>query len=81
MRAITRLVDDPAVGPVFLTTAQVRRRYGGISEMTLWRWLRDEAVSFPRPVIISGRRFWHAAELDTWDAARPKWQPPVAQRL
>ena len=36
----------------FLTTSHVRAHYGGISAMGLWRWLRDENLGFPAPIII-----------------------------
>jgi len=29
---------------------------GGISRMTLWRWLRAGIV--PAPIVIRGRRYW-----------------------
>ena len=35
--------EPPKLDPedeVYLTAAQVRRRYGTISDMTLWRWCR-----------------------------------------
>ena len=44
--------------PKFLTAKQVRARFGGISDMSLWRWLQDEQLGFPRPLIINRRRFF-----------------------
>ena len=55
---------------VFLNAAQVRRRYGGISEMALWRWLRDEDLGFPQPIRINGRRLWEARRLTAWERTR-----------
>jgi predicted DNA-binding transcriptional regulator AlpA len=55
---------------VYLTAAQVRSRYGGMSDMCLWRWLRDERLNFPRPLIINGRRYWRLRELIAWERAR-----------
>ena len=43
---------------------------GGISTMTLARWLVDPAKSFPRPVYIGRRRFWREAEILDWLEAR-----------
>jgi hypothetical protein len=48
---------------VFLPAAQVRRRYGDISDMTLWRWLHDRELDFPTPAEIAGRRYWRLSEL------------------
>jgi predicted DNA-binding transcriptional regulator AlpA len=61
---------DPA-DTTYLSAAQVRRRYGGVSDMTLWRWLQDEALAFPRPRWIQGRRFWDVADLAAWERTRP----------
>jgi predicted DNA-binding transcriptional regulator AlpA len=47
---------------------QVRQRYGGISEMTIHRWLTGK-TGFPQPVKISGRNYWHVSDLDAFDAS------------
>ncbi|WDR05551.1 hypothetical protein PSQ90_14930 [Devosia rhodophyticola] len=51
----------------FLSANQVRQRYGKISDMTLWRWLNDEALGFPKPMVIARRRFWLESDLDAFD--------------
>ena len=33
----------------YLPASQVRTRYG-VSDMSLWRWLRDDALGFPHPI-------------------------------
>lgn len=54
---------------LYCTAAQVRRRYGGISEMGLWRWINDGKVDFPKPdLIVNGRRLWSEETLDIFDA-------------
>ena len=53
----------------YLTSKQVRARYGGISDMSLWRWLNDQS-GFPRPMRIHGRRYWLLAKLESWEAQR-----------
>ena len=46
----------------------VRRRYGGASDMWLVRKMRD--FGFPRPIYFGGRdRFWITEQLDEWDDA------------
>ena len=35
---------------VLLTSKQIRARVGGVSDMCIWRWMRDERVMFPRPM-------------------------------
>ena len=52
---------------VFLNATQVRSRYGGVSDMALWRWLRDEDLGFPKPIRIKGRRFWLVSSLVAWE--------------
>jgi predicted DNA-binding transcriptional regulator AlpA len=53
----------------YLSAGQVRARYG-VSDMSLWRWLRDEALGFPHPIRINGRRFWKLDDLTAWEASR-----------
>jgi predicted DNA-binding transcriptional regulator AlpA len=62
---------EPDATAVYLTAAQVRSRYGGVSDMSLWRWLHDEQLGFPKPVWIQNRRFWKASDLAAWDETRP----------
>jgi len=38
--------------------------------MTVWRWLRDEDLGFPEPLVINGRRFWLEGALDEFDDER-----------
>ena len=52
----------------FLTSAQLRRRYGNLSDMALWRWLNDEELAFPKPIVVNRRRLWRESSLDEWDA-------------
>jgi len=53
----------------YLPSRPLRRRYHDISDMTLWRWLNDDELGFPRPVIINGRRYWLISELEAWESA------------
>jgi hypothetical protein len=52
---------------VFLTSAQVKRRYGGRTDMSLWRWEHDAKLGFPQPIEISGRRYWRLSELQRFE--------------
>ena len=51
--------------------ADVRKMFGDISDMTLWRWLKDVDLEFPKPIYVQRRRFWHEAELIDWIGNRP----------
>ncbi|RWD50873.1 MAG: AlpA family phage regulatory protein [Mesorhizobium sp.] len=49
----------------FLQARQVRERYN-VSDMTIWRWLRD--LDFPQPVYISRYRYWRVSDIEAWEA-------------
>jgi len=53
----------------YLPAGAVRARYG-VSDMSIWRWLQDEALGFPAPIRINRRRFWKLTELEAWEASR-----------
>ena len=53
----------------YLPAGQVRARYG-VSDMSLWRWLRDPRLNFPAPIKIHKRRYWKLTELEAWEASR-----------
>ena len=61
----------------YLPAGQVRARYG-VSDMSLWRWLRDEALGFPHPIRINGRRFWRLTDLEEFEASRVANAPEAA---
>lgn len=55
-----------------ISSAAVREICGGISDMSLWRWLNDPAMAFPRPLVISRRRYWREADIANWIAERER---------
>jgi predicted DNA-binding transcriptional regulator AlpA len=58
--------DDDAARK-FLTGPQVCLRYA-ITDMSLWRWLRDPALNFPPPAMrIRDRRYWLLTDLLAWE--------------
>ena len=44
----------------------VRILCGDISDMTLWRWLNDPALEFPKPTYIGKRRYFREADVFAW---------------
>lgn len=48
---------------------KARQELGGISDMTLYRWLSDESMGFPRPIYIKTRRYFDASELAAFKEA------------
>ncbi len=68
--AITGRATGAQVEPHrYLSAPQVCRRYG-ISDMTLWRWLRDEKMAFPEPMVRNRRRYFLEADLAEWERQR-----------
>jgi len=51
----------------FLRGAKVQQRYD-TSRFTILRWMKDEAVRFPKPIIINRQNFWRLSDLQDWDA-------------
>jgi predicted DNA-binding transcriptional regulator AlpA len=55
----------------YLDSSAVSRRYSDASAMTIWRWQKDPAVAFPRPVKLGNRQnFWWLPDLIEWDDQR-----------
>jgi hypothetical protein len=52
---------------VWLPSNKVRRRYGGISDMALWRWIHSPTLGFPQPVMFNGKRYWKLSELQEFE--------------
>lgn len=53
----------------FLPARKVLDRYG-VSDMTIWRWLRDEKMNFPKPVYLGRFRYWRISEIEAWEIAQ-----------
>jgi predicted DNA-binding transcriptional regulator AlpA len=67
-------------GQIELRTARkVRSQLGDISDVSLWRWIRNPDLNFPKPTKISGRLYFRADEIDTWieDRAASRDQVPA----
>jgi predicted DNA-binding transcriptional regulator AlpA len=63
-------MDSTEQDKVYVTAAQVKRRYGGVSDMTLHRWLKSEKLGFPKPIKINNRRLWDSKHLENFDLKR-----------
>jgi predicted DNA-binding transcriptional regulator AlpA len=59
----------------FLPARAVWTRYG-VTSMSLYRWLDDEELNFPRPVYLGRFRHWRLSELVAWEASRPRIGKP-----
>lgn len=38
----------------------------GVTDMTIWRWLRNDKMKFPKPIYIGNRRYWRLADIIMW---------------
>jgi predicted DNA-binding transcriptional regulator AlpA len=45
-----------------ITTRQLRERVGGVSEMTIWRWVQRGLL--PKPRKINSRNYWPESVID-----------------
>lgn len=50
----------------FLTGPQVQGRYQK-SHVTIWRWVRDPELDFPKPIQINRLNYWHLSALEAWE--------------
>jgi predicted DNA-binding transcriptional regulator AlpA len=55
----------------YLKSKHVQERYC-VSAMSLWRWLHDDKLRFPKPMYIGKRRYWKITELEEWERARAR---------
>jgi predicted DNA-binding transcriptional regulator AlpA len=67
---------------MLVDAAQVRGPLlGGRSDMWLHRRLKDLRADFPKPIVISNRRYWKLGDIRTWiaaQAAKGKTRGPAA---
>lgn len=54
-----------SIGERFLTSRQVRERYGSVSRMTLYRWTKEGKL--PPPVHIGSHPMWRLSDLEAWE--------------
>lgn len=55
----------------YLTANQVKARYH-ITDMSLYRWLRNEDLRFPQPIVINRRRLFKREEIEAWEKQQAK---------
>lgn len=53
-----------------ITAPDVRAMCGRVSDMTLWRWIHDPNVNFPKPIYIGKRRYFRQADVAAWIEAQ-----------
>lgn len=55
---------SPFESAVLVRSDTVKTFFGGISDMTLWRWMQNR--DFPAPKKIAGRNYWDSSEVEQW---------------
>lgn len=55
-------------GEKFIPSGKIRQMFGGISDMTLYRWRKDQG--FPKPLSIGGRNYFDVQEVAEWAKRR-----------
>ncbi|CAN7688785.1 helix-turn-helix domain-containing protein [Phyllobacterium sp. LjRoot231] len=50
----------------YLPVAAMRRRYD-VSTRSIYRWLEDEVMRFPKPITIKNRLYFKEADLMAWE--------------
>jgi hypothetical protein len=78
--------QNPKLGPhkpvpvppdaVWISTNQVLARYGGRSQMWLWRKIQNEPT-FPRPAYFGRMQFFRVDELEAYERAAAAIAPPA----
>ncbi len=63
-----RRTPPPSADAVYLSVAQIRERFGGVSQMWVERKIAGDP-SFPRPIKFGGKmfRFFLLSELVEWE--------------
>ena len=53
-----------------ISRPKVRKRWGNVSETSLWRWERDPAMNFPIPILIGHRKFYRLCDIEAFERSR-----------
>ncbi|RVO67053.1 DNA-binding protein [Sinorhizobium meliloti] len=55
----------------YLTSGQVLARYS-IAPITFYRWQKNKALGFPKPMVVNRRKFFKVDDLTAWERERAK---------
>lgn len=66
LQAYTTLASSQPNSDRLLTAAQLKARWGGCSDMLLWRRLHDDPA-MPRPLRMRGRQLWWLSEIVAYE--------------
>lgn len=60
---------EPDDSAQWIDAPQLRRRYGGRSDMWIVRLLKSDP-KFPKPIVVNRLRFWRISEIVAWERLR-----------
>jgi predicted DNA-binding transcriptional regulator AlpA len=66
-------VAEPENNQRYIGSRELRELLG-VTDMSLWRWVRDPRVNLPSPVKLgaNGRNFWWLPSIEEWRASRDR---------
>jgi predicted DNA-binding transcriptional regulator AlpA len=71
-----RTIPDTGKGPL-IPARKVQDRYQ-VTDRTIDRWVSDEQLGFPKPLVINRRRYFYESELEAWERNRVAQQRTAA---
>ncbi len=78
-RSGRHLAETRDADELFFPAPLVASRYN-VSDMTLYRWLRDERMQFPRPHYFGRFRYWRLSDLTAWERERMSARSQLSAR-
>jgi hypothetical protein len=60
------IMKNAQTSDALLPSKAVWERYG-VCDRTLSRWLADERLNFPPPIIVRKRRYWRMSDLEGFE--------------
>jgi len=69
-------MDHPHNPKTYLTGPQIKARYG-CSYQTIWRWMNNPGMEFPKPLKINNRNRFALDEIEAFER-KQKTACPVA---
>lgn len=47
-----------------IPSREVKARFGGVTDMTIYRWSHAKGSKFPAPIVIGRRKYWEEAAIN-----------------
>ena len=66
MSQVVPINADQEADELYFPGPKVVARYS-VSDMTIYRWIRDERMQFPQPHYFGRFRYWRLSQLVSWE--------------